>query len=190
LCACKPYRLCSNRAANPSKYPEMLRKVQSSECCYLQAFCTHLKTPANLRGALAWRRPGVRVPSGALSFSVDSQVKREEQNKASACSRALVQQPSGTTSSYSQSQTAFPPNSQRVHALLACVRSCESLRRVRLRASTSCLGADLSVPCAIAIILTDEDELLVNTALGPASHIIQPVASLCGTTTSRVNFYS
>jgi hypothetical protein len=163
LCACKPYRLCSNRAANPSKYPEMLRKVQSSECCYLQAFCTHLKTPANLRGALAWRRPGVRVPSGALSFSVDSQVKREEQNKASACSRALVQQPSGTTGSCSQSQTGFAPNSLRVHALLRRVSSWEPRRLVRLRDSISCLGAGLSVPAAISIILADKDELLMNT---------------------------
>jgi hypothetical protein len=56
---------------------------------------------------------------------VDLQVKREERKEAPACSRALVQQPSGATGSYSQSQTTFPPNSQRVHALLACVRSCE-----------------------------------------------------------------
>ena len=33
----------------------------------------------------------------------------------------------------------------------------KSLCYVRLRASFSCLGADLSVPCAIATILTDED---------------------------------
>ena len=111
--------------SNPSKYPERLGNVFSAECCHLQAFCTHLKTPANFRGALAWRRSGVQVPSGPRSFSVDLQVKREERKEAPACSRALVQQPSGATGSYSQSQTTFPPNSQRVHALLACVRSCE-----------------------------------------------------------------
>ena len=111
--------------SNPSKYPERLGNVFSAECCHLQAFCTHLKTPANFRGALAWRRTGVQVPSGPRSFSVDLQVKREERKEAPACSRALVQQPSGATGSCSQSQTTFPPNSQRVHALLACVRSCE-----------------------------------------------------------------
>ena len=52
--------------SNPSKSPEMLRKVLSSECCHLQAFCTHLKIPANLRAALAWRRSRVRVSSGPL----------------------------------------------------------------------------------------------------------------------------
>ena len=55
----------------------MSRKVPSSEYCYSQVFCKDLQTPANLRGALAWRRSGVRVPSGPLSFSVDLQVKRE-----------------------------------------------------------------------------------------------------------------
>ena len=155
--------------SNPSKSPEILRKVTSSECLYLQVFCTHLKTPANLRAALAWRRSGVRVPSGPRSLSVDLQVKREERKEAPACSRALVQQPSGATGSYSQSQTTFPPNSQRVHALLACVRA-KSLCCVRLRASFSCLGADLSVPYAIAIILTDDAVLLVNTELGRFSH--------------------
>jgi hypothetical protein len=53
--------------SNPSKSPETSRKVLSSEYRHLQGFCTHLKTPANLRGALAWRRSGVRVPSGPLS---------------------------------------------------------------------------------------------------------------------------
>ena len=52
--------------SNPSKSPEMPEKVPSSECCHLQAFCTHLKTPANLRAALAWRRSRVRVSSGPL----------------------------------------------------------------------------------------------------------------------------
>jgi hypothetical protein len=157
--------------SNPSKSPEMLRKAPSSECCHLQAFCTHLKTPANLRGALAWRRSGVQVPSGPLLFYGDLQVKREEQEKAPACSRgALVQQPSGTTGSCSQSQTSFAPNSLRVHALLRRVSSCEPRRLVRLRASFSCLGAGLSVPYAIAIIPTEEDELLVNTELGRFSH--------------------
>jgi hypothetical protein len=73
------------------------------------------------------------------------QVKREEQEKGPACSRALVQQPSGTTASCSQSQTSFPPDSLKVHALLRHFRSCEPLRRVRLRASFSCLGAGLSL---------------------------------------------
>jgi hypothetical protein len=63
------------RCSNPGKSPEMLGKAPSSECFYLQAFCTHLKTPANLRAALAWRRSGVRVPSGPLSFSFYLQVK-------------------------------------------------------------------------------------------------------------------
>jgi hypothetical protein len=42
-----------------------------------------------------------------------------------ACFRALVQQPSGPTGSYSQPQTTFPPNPQRVHALLRRVSSRE-----------------------------------------------------------------
>ena len=54
--------------SNPGKSIEMLGKVLSSECCHLQAFCTHLKTPANLRAALAWRRSRVRVSSGPLLF--------------------------------------------------------------------------------------------------------------------------
>jgi hypothetical protein len=109
-------------------------------------------------------------PLGSTLFSVDLQVKREVQKKAPACSRALVQQPSGTTGSYSQSQTTFPPNSLRVHSLFACVRSCESLRCVRLRASLYCLGAGLYVPCALAIILTEENELPVNIELGRFLH--------------------
>jgi hypothetical protein len=64
----------------------------------------------------------------------------------------------------------FPPNSLRVHALLRHVRSCEARRRVRLRASLSCLGAGSSVPYAIAIILADEFDLLVNTELGRLAH--------------------
>jgi predicted ester cyclase len=63
-------------------------------------------------------------PLGSTLLPVDSQVKREEQYKAPACSRALVQQPSGTTGSCSQSQTSFPPNSLKVHALLRHFRSC------------------------------------------------------------------
>src|SRR5215203_4138752 len=63
--------------SNPSKSPDTSRKVLSSEYRHLQGFCTHLKTPANLRGALAWRRSGVRVPSGPLPFSFYLQVKRE-----------------------------------------------------------------------------------------------------------------
>jgi hypothetical protein len=68
----QPVSLCSN----PSKYPEMPRKVPLSEYCYLQAFCTKLKTSANLRSALAWRRPRVQVSSGPLRFYRDLQVKR------------------------------------------------------------------------------------------------------------------
>jgi hypothetical protein len=105
-------------------------------------------------------------------------VKREEQEKAPACSRALVQQPSGTSGSCSQSQTGFAPNSLRVHALLRRVSSCELRRLVRLRASFSCLGAGLSVPYAIAIIPTDEDDLLVNTELGRLSHHSAPCISM------------
>ena len=37
------------------------------KCASLQAFCTHLKTPANRLAALAWRRSRVRVSSGPLS---------------------------------------------------------------------------------------------------------------------------
>jgi hypothetical protein len=44
--------------------------------------------------------------------------------------------------------------------LLRRIRACEPLRLVRLRATFSCLGADLSVPCAIATILIKEDELV------------------------------
>ena len=107
----------------------------------MQQFCKLWKTLAKCRAALAWRRPGVQVPSGTLSFSVDLQVKREEQEMVPACSSALVQQPSGTTGSCGQSQTSFAPNSLRVHALLRRVRSCEPLRRLRLRTSFSCVGA-------------------------------------------------
>src|SRR5215213_10336892 len=71
--------------SNPSKSPETSGKVLLAECCYLQAVCTHLKDSANLRAALAWRRPGVRVSSGPLPFCGDLQVKRDDQEKASAC---------------------------------------------------------------------------------------------------------
>ena len=62
-------------------------------------------------------------PPGSALFFRDLPVKREEQKEVPACSRALVQQSSGTTGSYSKSQTTFPPNCLRVHALLACVRA-------------------------------------------------------------------
>ena len=41
----------------------LLRNVPLAECRYLQAFCTHLKTPVIFRAALAARRSGVRSPS-------------------------------------------------------------------------------------------------------------------------------
>jgi hypothetical protein len=69
------------RCSNPGKSPEMLGKAPSSECCYLQAFCTHLKTPANLRAALAWRRPGVRVPSGPPHCCFYLHEKRERSKR-------------------------------------------------------------------------------------------------------------
>jgi hypothetical protein len=137
---------------------------------YVSGFQNVREHPRMPRVALAWRRTGIQVPSGPLSFSVDLQVKREEQEKAPACSRALVQQPSGITGSCSQSQTSFTPKSLRVHALLRRVRACEPRRCVRLRASHSRLGAGLSVPYTLAIILTDDAELLMNTALGRLSH--------------------
>ena len=111
--------------SNPSESSETLRKAPTQKCVNFQQFCKLWKRLENHLGALAWRRPGVQVPSGPLLFYGDLQVKREERKEAPVCSRALMQQPSGPTGSYSQSQTTFPPNSQRVHALLACVRSCE-----------------------------------------------------------------
>jgi hypothetical protein len=163
--------------SNPSKSPEILRKVPMSKYVYLQEFCKLQKLLANYLAAFARRRAWVRIPSapllnflqttkkliilvsskvscrprmadargssplGSTLFFHGFAVKREEQEMVPACSRALVQQPSGTTGSCSQSQTSFPPNSLRVHALLRWVRSCEPLRRVRSRASFSCLGA-------------------------------------------------
>ena len=111
--------------SNPSESPERLRNAPTQKCGDFQQFCKFWKCLENYLGALAWRRTGVQVPSGPRSFSVDLQVKREERKEASACSRALVQQPSGTTGIYSQSQTSFQPNSLEVHALLRWVRSCE-----------------------------------------------------------------
>jgi hypothetical protein len=98
------------------------------------------------------------------------QVKREEQEKAPACSWASVQQPGGTTGSCGQSQTGFAPGPLRVRALLRCVSSCQPRRLARLRASFFCLGAGSSIPYVIAIIPTGEDEWLVNTELGRLAH--------------------
>ena len=53
--------------SNPSKSPEKLGKAPMSEYDDLQEFCKLQKSAANYRAALAWRRSGVRVPSGPLS---------------------------------------------------------------------------------------------------------------------------
>ena len=57
LCACKPYRLCSN----PSKYPEMSANVFKAKYVYLQVFCKLQKPPANYRAAFTRQRPLVRT---------------------------------------------------------------------------------------------------------------------------------
>jgi hypothetical protein len=63
--------------SNPGKSPEMLGNASTQKHRHLQVFCNLQKPLANYRAALAWRRSGVRVPSGPLYFSIDLQVKRE-----------------------------------------------------------------------------------------------------------------
>jgi hypothetical protein len=75
--------------SNPSKSPERLRKTQTQKCGDFQQFCTHLKTPANLRGALAWRRTRVRVSSGPLRKGSVLQVKCRERITGSTGIRPL-----------------------------------------------------------------------------------------------------
>src|SRR5215217_650788 len=63
--------------SNPNTCPEMPGDALTQKYGNLQAFCNLQKPPANYRAALAWRRSGVRVPSGPLSFSFHLQVKRK-----------------------------------------------------------------------------------------------------------------
>ena len=65
--------------SNPSKSPERLRNAPTQKCGDFQQFCKLWKPLENYLAALAWRRPGVRVPSGPLPFCGDLQVKTGEE---------------------------------------------------------------------------------------------------------------
>jgi hypothetical protein len=76
--------------SNPSKSPEMPRKVLASECRRLQAFCKLWKPPENYRAALAWRRSRVRVSSGPLTEILITTRETYDKEKGQDCLPALT----------------------------------------------------------------------------------------------------
>jgi hypothetical protein len=73
LCACKPYRLCSN----PSKYPDMSGNVFKAKYLYLQAFCNLQKAPKIGHAAFTRQRTLVRFQHRPLNKSPANVGKRE-----------------------------------------------------------------------------------------------------------------
>jgi hypothetical protein len=67
--------------SNLSKSPEMLGNTPTQKCGDFQQFCKLWKPLEDYLAALAWRRSGVRVPSGPLSFSFYLQVKRSSSKR-------------------------------------------------------------------------------------------------------------
>ena len=61
--------------SNPSKSPERLGNESTQKYVDLQQFCKLWKRLENDLAALAWRRPGVQVPSGPLEKVVILQAK-------------------------------------------------------------------------------------------------------------------
>jgi hypothetical protein len=71
LCGCKPQHQCSN----PSKSPEIPRKVPKQKYDDLQVFCKLQKSPANNRATFTRQRSLVRTQHRPLQKSAVLQVK-------------------------------------------------------------------------------------------------------------------
>jgi hypothetical protein len=68
LCVCKPYRLCSNRAATRVNLLKCQEMREGKESAHLQAFCKLQKSLANYRAAFTRQRTLVRSQHRPLSF--------------------------------------------------------------------------------------------------------------------------
>jgi hypothetical protein len=107
---------------NPSKSPEMLRKVPKQKYDDLQVFCKLQNSPANYRAAFTRQRSLVRTQHRPLLKYVVLQVERKRTEEAWAWSTGVIRYISCCVDPDASSETGRMPSLPRpsCHGLVVC----------------------------------------------------------------------